>query len=144
GAGRCCAHRALDDALAGARSGRRRGGGRMRLLPLLTAAETRAAEEAYPGSLDELMERAGTAVAELVLRSYPGRVTVVCGKGNNGGDGKVCARALRAAGRDVTVVEGVGDLGAPDVIVDALLGIGLEGPPREDAARMIDLINGAR
>jgi hydroxyethylthiazole kinase-like uncharacterized protein yjeF len=115
----------------------------MRLLPLLTAAETRVAEEAYPGSLDDLMERAGTAVAELVLRSYPGRVTVVCGKGNNGGDGKICARVLREAGRDVTVVEGVGDLDEPDVIVDALLGIGLEGPPREDAARMIELINGA-
>jgi NAD(P)H-hydrate repair Nnr-like enzyme with NAD(P)H-hydrate epimerase domain len=100
----------------------------VRLLPLLTAAETRIAEEAYPGSLDELMQRAGGAVAELVLRSYPGRVTVVCGKGNNGGDGKVCARVLRDAGREVTVVEGVGDLGTPDVIVDALLGIGLEGP----------------
>src|SRR3989442_4957242 len=115
----------------------------MRLLPLLTAAETRAAEEAHPGSFDELMERAGTAVAELVLRSYPGRVTVVCGKGKNGGDGKVCARVLQDAGREVTVVEGVGDLGTPDLIVDALLGIGLEGPPREDAARMIDLINAA-
>jgi NAD(P)H-hydrate epimerase len=109
----------------------------------LTAAETRAAEEAYPGPLDELMERAGTAVAELVLRSYPGRVTVVCGKGNNGGDGKVCARVLREAGRDVIVVDGVGDLDDPDVIVDALLGIGIEGPPREDAARMIELMNGA-
>src|SRR5207248_9360919 len=32
---------------------------------------------------------------------------------------------------------------APDVIVDALLGIGREGPPREDAARMIELINAA-
>ena len=115
----------------------------MRLLPLLTAAETRLAEEAYPGSLDELMQRAGGAVAELVLRSYPGRVTVVCGKGNNGGDGKVCARVLREAGRDVTVVEGVGDLGTPDVIVDALLGIGIDGPPREDATRMIELINAA-
>jgi hydroxyethylthiazole kinase-like uncharacterized protein yjeF len=115
----------------------------MRLLPLLTAAETRVAEEAYPSSLDELMQRAGGSVAELVLRSYPGRVTVVCGKGNNGGDGKVCARVLREAGREVTVVEGVGDLGTPDVIVDALLGIGLDGPPREDAARMIELINAA-
>jgi ADP-dependent NAD(P)H-hydrate dehydratase / NAD(P)H-hydrate epimerase len=113
----------------------------VRLLPLLTAEETRVAEAAHPGSLDELMERAGTAVAELVLRSFPGRVTVVCGKGKNGGDGKVCARVLLDAGRDVLVVEGSGDLGTPDVIVDGLLGIGLEGAPREDAARMIDLIN---
>ncbi len=115
----------------------------MRLLPLLTADETRVAEQAHPGSLDELMERAGAAVAELVLRSFPGRVTVVCGKGKNGGDGKICARVLREAGREVLVVEGVGDLGNPDVIVDGLLGIGLEGPSREDAARMIGLINAA-
>ena len=74
----------------------------VRLQPLLTADETRAAEEAHQGSLDELMERAGTAVAETVLRRFPGRVTVVCGRGNNGGDGKVCARVLREAGRDVT------------------------------------------
>ena len=115
----------------------------MRLDPLLTADETRAAEAAYAGSLDALMERAGTVVAEVVLRDFPGRVTVVCGGGNNGGDGKVAARVLRAAGRDVHVVDGVGDLGAPDVIVDALLGIGLKDAPREDAARMIDLINAA-
>jgi NAD(P)H-hydrate epimerase len=113
----------------------------MRLQPLLTADETRAAEEAHQGSLEELMERAGAGVAETVLRQFPGRVTVVCGKGNNGGDGKVCARVLREAGREVTVVDGVGDLGDPDVIVDALLGIGLRDAPREDAARMIELVN---
>jgi ADP-dependent NAD(P)H-hydrate dehydratase / NAD(P)H-hydrate epimerase len=113
----------------------------MRLVPLLTAEETRRAEEAHPGPLDELMERAGTAVASVVLDEFPGAVTVVCGNGNNGGDGKVCARVLREAGRDVRVVDGVGDLGEPDVIVDALLGIGLHDAPREDAARMIELVN---
>ena len=52
------------------------------------------------------------------------------------------ARACCAsAGRDVTVVEGFGDLGEPDVIVDALLGIGLKEAPREDVARMIERIN---
>jgi ADP-dependent NAD(P)H-hydrate dehydratase / NAD(P)H-hydrate epimerase len=113
----------------------------MRLQPLLTAEETRRAEEAHPGPLEELMERAGAAVAEVVLRQFPGRVTVVCGSGNNGGDGRVCARVLAAAGREVQVVDGVGDLGAPDVVVDALLGIGLHDAPREDAARMIERIN---
>jgi NAD(P)H-hydrate epimerase len=113
----------------------------VRLQPLLTADETRAAEEAHQGSLEELMERAGAAVAETVLRQFPGRVTVVCGKGLNGGDGKVCARVLREAGREVTLVEGVGDLGDPDVVVDALVGIGLREAPREDAARMIERIN---
>ncbi|HVC88494.1 MAG TPA: NAD(P)H-hydrate dehydratase [Gaiellaceae bacterium] len=113
----------------------------MRLQALLTADETSRAEEAHQGSLEELMERAGTAVAELVLRQFPGTVTVVCGQGLNGGDGKVCARILGDAGREVHIVDGVGDLGEPDVIVDALLGIGLRDAPREDAARMIDLIN---
>jgi ADP-dependent NAD(P)H-hydrate dehydratase / NAD(P)H-hydrate epimerase len=113
----------------------------MRLVPLVTAEETRAAEEAHAGSLEELMERAGTAVAELVLREHPGRVTVVCGRGNNGGDGRVCARVLSEAGREVSIVDGVGELGSPDVIVDALLGIGLRDAPREDAARMIELVN---
>ncbi len=89
------------------------------------------------------MERAGAAVAEFVLRGFPGRVTVVCGGGKNGGDGRVCARVLREAGREVTVVDGVGDLGEPDVVVDALLGIGLDDAPREDAARMIELVNAA-
>lgn len=113
----------------------------MRLEPLLTADETRAAEEAHEGSLDELMERAGAAVAEVVLGRFPGRVTVVAGKGNNGGDGRVCARVLREAGREVDLVEGFGDLGEPDVIVDALFGIGLRDAPRDDYARMIESIN---
>jgi NAD(P)H-hydrate epimerase len=113
------------------------------VIPLLTAEETRRAEEAYEGSLDELMERAGRAVAELVLEQFQGRVVVVCGSGNNGGDGRVCARVLREAKRDVTVVEQFGELGEPQVIVDALLGIGLHDAPREDVARMIERINSA-
>src|SRR5439155_1570198 len=132
------------DAFAGAGGGGGRGGGRVRLEPLLTAEETRRAEEAHPGSMEELMERAGTAVAEVVLGRFSGSVAVVCGKGNNGGDGRVCARVLREAGRDVTVVDGFGELGEPDVIVDALFGIGLRDAPREDAGRMIERINAAR
>ena len=89
------------------------------------------------------MERAGTAVADVVADRFPGRVAVVCGAGNNGGDGRVCARVLRERGRDVELIEGFGDLGEPDVIVDALLGIGLRDAPREDVARMIERINGS-
>jgi hydroxyethylthiazole kinase-like uncharacterized protein yjeF len=53
-----------------------------------------------------LMENAGTAVAEFVVSQYPSadRIGVICGKGNNGGDGFVAARQLKAAGREVRVV----------------------------------------
>jgi ADP-dependent NAD(P)H-hydrate dehydratase / NAD(P)H-hydrate epimerase len=79
------------------------------LLPLPDAETMRgidrwAIEERGVAGLD-LMERAGTGVARAVERladSAP--VTVVCGKGNNGGDGLVAARLLREAGRQVKVV----------------------------------------
>jgi hydroxyethylthiazole kinase-like uncharacterized protein yjeF len=53
-----------------------------------------------------LMENAGSAVAELVVARYPAatRIGVICGKGNNGGDGFVAARKLHGAGREVRVL----------------------------------------
>jgi NAD(P)H-hydrate epimerase len=116
------------------------------LEPLVTADEIRAAEQAHPGypeSMAELMERAGAAVARLVLERYPGRVAVVCGSGSNGGDGRVAARLLREAGRAVDVVERGGELGEADVVVDALFGTGFHGAPRDEAARTIEAINGS-
>ena len=91
------------------------------LMPLLTAEETRRAEEAHEGSLDELMERAGTAVADVVADRFPGRVAVVCGAGNNGGDGRVCARVLRGRGRDVELVAAARAAAGPGIalMVDA-------------------------
>ena len=53
----------------------------------------------------QLMERAGEGLARAVGKHAPaGRIAVVCGKGNNGGDGLVAARLLRQAGRDVDVL----------------------------------------
>ena len=53
-----------------------------------------------------LMENAGTAVAEFVASKYPDakEITLICGKGNNGGDGFVAARRLREMGKEVRVV----------------------------------------
>src|SRR5262249_1042826 len=53
-----------------------------------------------------LMENAGSRVAEFVSEKYPSAksITVVCGKGNNGGDGFVVARKLHEAGREVDVL----------------------------------------
>ncbi len=80
------------------------------MLPVATAAEMRALDAAtidqigLPGAV--LMETAGRAVAAAVraaLAGGLGPVAVVAGGGNNGGDGHVCARVLRAAGVDATV-----------------------------------------
>jgi hydroxyethylthiazole kinase-like uncharacterized protein yjeF len=79
------------------------------LTPLLDAETMRgvdrwAIEEQGIPSLD-LMERAGAGVTRIVERLSPdGPAVVVCGKGNNGGDGLVVARLLREAGRSVTVL----------------------------------------
>jgi ADP-dependent NAD(P)H-hydrate dehydratase / NAD(P)H-hydrate epimerase len=112
--------------------------------PLCTAAEMRAAEETYPGypgTIPELMERAGAGVAYEAMRVFPyaRRFAVVCGGGSNGGDGRVAARILREAGREAVetdVVEGA------DVVVDALFGTGFHGTPRPEAAALIERING--
>jgi ADP-dependent NAD(P)H-hydrate dehydratase / NAD(P)H-hydrate epimerase len=70
----------------------------------MRAVDRWAIEERGVPSL-ELMERAGAAVARTVERISPdGPIAVVCGKGNNGGDGLVVARLLRDAGREVAVV----------------------------------------
>jgi len=79
------------------------------LEPLLDAETMRGtdrwaiSERGVPGL--ELMENAGAAVTRVAERMAPdGPVTILCGKGNNGGDGLVVARMLRDAGREVNVV----------------------------------------
>ncbi len=112
--------------------------------PLYTAEEMRAAEAGH--DVDALMNRAGKAVADHVLADYPGtrHVTVVCGGGNNGGDGRVAAAYLEQAGCEVRVVDaksGETDFGAHEVLVDALFGTGFSGEPRPEAARVIEAMN---
>ncbi len=79
-------------------------------MKIVTAAEMREIDRVTSQRFGvpslTLMENAGTAVAEFVLSQYPSaeRIGVICGKGNNGGDGFVAARKLKAAGREVRVV----------------------------------------
>lgn len=92
------------------------------MIHALTSEDVRRAEQrAVDGgtSLAELMRRAGDAVAEEVeRRSSDGRVAVVAGKGNNGGDGWVAARELESRGREVHVVA----LAAPSELAEPAAG----------------------
>jgi NAD(P)H-hydrate epimerase len=130
-------------------------------------------ERGVPGT--QLMEKAGQALAEAVNEDFErGRVAVVCGKGNNAGDGLVAARYLARWGWEVHVLlltpaeQFRGDalrnwealqtcsfhstelhspqalrsaLSHADVIIDALLGTGLSGAPREPMNWAIEIVN---
>ena len=155
-------------------------------MQLVTAAEMRALDAATiaagtPGHV--LMERAGQGAVRVLLECFPRmrrkgrRVLVVAGKGNNGGDGFVVARLLRARGlvvevvllakaaevggdaarnlkawqrgrgriTEVTDANGLAELARSatraELIVDAILGTGLNSPPRGLQAEAIELIN---
>lgn len=76
--------------------------------PVLTVSEMRAAEQALINAgtdVHQLMQAAGCGAAQWIWRMAAGRsVTVLCGPGNNGGDGYVIAEALRQRGVEVRVV----------------------------------------
>jgi ADP-dependent NAD(P)H-hydrate dehydratase / NAD(P)H-hydrate epimerase len=117
---------------------------------VLTAAEMRVAETECGVPLDVLMERAGAALADAVWRFGGGApVLVLCGPGNNGGDGYVAARLMAARGLDVQVaaedapgtdlarqararwtgpVETFARIRPSQVVLDALFGTGVSRP----------------
>jgi ADP-dependent NAD(P)H-hydrate dehydratase / NAD(P)H-hydrate epimerase len=105
------------------------------LEPLYTAEEMRAAEAGH--DVDAMMQRAGAAVAEELVRRFPDarRIALHAGGGANGGDGRIAAEILVAQGRELVEER-------PDVVIDALLGTGLKGEPREETGRLIERING--
>jgi NAD(P)H-hydrate epimerase len=119
------------------------------MLPVLTPEEMGAADArtiAAGTPVETLMERAGHAVAWAVrtrLRGlYGRRAVVVCGKGNNGGDGVIAARVLRQWGarvdefhlaRGVPRAEFSRALQRADVLVDAMYGTGFRGALEGDA-----------
>jgi ADP-dependent NAD(P)H-hydrate dehydratase / NAD(P)H-hydrate epimerase len=107
------------------------------LEPLYTAAEMRAAEKSH--DVEQLMERAGRAVAEETLQHYPEARSFagVFGGGANGGDGRIAAELLRANGLEEV------SLHDADVVIDALFGTGFTGEPRPEAAEKIRAINDA-
>ncbi len=146
---------------------------------LLTAAQMRAIETAAISSGRvsglELMERAGAGVVAAVLVQWPDlaltsqRTVVLCGPGNNGGDGFVVARILAARGWEVVVcalgpsvtvdaaamraawggpVIGPADLDWPElracaVVVDAMFGIGLARDIAPGVWRLLEMARGA-
>ncbi|MAH84939.1 MAG: bifunctional ADP-dependent NAD(P)H-hydrate dehydratase/NAD(P)H-hydrate epimerase [Rhodospirillaceae bacterium TMED8] len=115
----------------------------------------------------ELMEAAGRGIASVVMEQWmPRPLTVLCGPGNNGGDGYVAARLLMEAGWPVTLAQ-LGDPGAlradaatnrdrwkgynrafstncikdSELVIDALFGAGLSKPIEGVAAEVIEAIN---
>lgn len=138
---------------------------------IITTATMRAAEQVALDSgisMRQLMENAGRAVAEEVIRHYAPRLTlIVCGPGNNGGDGFVVAKYLREEGWPVRVmsvvrsldeykgaaaeaaqeypgeIDGLSPYGLENVelVVDALFGTGLSQPINGEIKALIDILN---
>ena len=131
----------------------------------------KAAADALGLTLYELMLRAGEAGFNLARGRYPAAKhwLILCGHGNNGGDGYVVARLAQAAGVTVTLLAHEGGSSLPeeaalareawlsaggaihacdvpwapdvDLIVDALLGTGLKSAPRDSVAALIERAN---
>ncbi len=136
------------------------------MIPVLTPTESRALDAAASEPFDELVARAGWAVAvaarDLLGATYGRRVVVAAGPGANGADGRVAARWLRRWGARVDVVDGAALFADPpadldvfadavaraDLVIDAVFGTGLRSPvtvpalPSELPVLAVDLPSG--
>lgn len=137
---------------------------------LVTCEEMRRMESAVFSrgvSAEHLMEEAGLGIARIVrqFHSRPGTCIAYCGKGNNGGDALVALRHLRRWGWNISVelaypaeelselprrhllsldLSSREDFGGPLVLLDGLLGTGVSGEPRREAADAIRRMNSLR
>ena len=105
------------------------------MIPIVTPDEMAAIDAAAPEPVEELIERAGTALARAALGmlggSYGRRVTVLAGKGNNGADGRAAAQWLRRRGVRVAVIDAADahqPLPPAHLTIDAAYGTGLRRP----------------
>lgn len=83
-------------------------------MKVYTAAQMREREQAAVDkgtSFDQLMENAGSSAARDLMQRHPqaGRALIVCGKGNNGGDGLVMARYMQAQGWYIDILFSLGE-----------------------------------
>lgn len=157
----------MNNKTAGDESGAPTSSARLLTVAAMRAADARAIAEGTPGI--ELMERAGAAVARAAIDMAPldARILVLCGGGNNGGDGFVAARLLREQGLTVRLallgsrealhgdaalaaarwpdpVENAADAApdeSDDLIIDALFGAGLSRDLDGDARALAERIN---
>ncbi|KAG8146549.1 hypothetical protein E2320_013692 [Naja naja] len=94
----------------------------------------------YRFSVDQLMELAGLSCATAIAKAYPASsftssqpaVLIVCGPGNNGGDGLVCARHLKMFAALIDEVYGL--------VVDAIFGFSFQGAVREPFGTILGIL----
>lgn len=118
------------------------------VIPVVTPAEMTAIDAAAPATFEQLVSRAGAAVAfhafDLLGGAYGRRVVVVAGPGGNGADGRDAARRLERRGVRVTVLDAAAlpdELPPCDLLLDAAYGTGFRGawdpPSRPEGALVL-------
>lgn len=110
-------------------------------------------------SIMQMMENAGRSLAAFCAKLNPKKVSIVYGKGNNGGGGLAAARFLKLKGIKIEIIAASAnnnhivkqqlkllninhsDNITGDVVIDALLGYNIKGDPRDDYAKLIEKMN---